>query len=114
MVYLVNSHSNATRIGQHLWEIDLRFDPGLPPGWRHPAAVRAPIPRRRRGALPRRWRGKVLPRRRRGGGGVPTAKGAHAKGDDRRGGGFLCACMAPDGEGCTRASDHAPPGTDNP
>ena len=28
-----NSHTNATRIGCHLWEIDLRFAPGLPPGW---------------------------------------------------------------------------------
>ena len=34
MVSLVNSHTNATRIGWHLWEIDLRFVPGLPPGWR--------------------------------------------------------------------------------
>ena len=33
MVSLVNSHTNATRIGWHLWEIDLRFAPGLPPGW---------------------------------------------------------------------------------
>ena len=32
MVSLVNSHTNATRIGWHLWEIDLRFAPGLPPG----------------------------------------------------------------------------------
>jgi len=32
MVYLVNSHTNATRIGWYLWEIDLRFAPGLPPG----------------------------------------------------------------------------------
>jgi len=30
---LVNSHTNTTRIGWHLWEIDLRFVPGLPPGW---------------------------------------------------------------------------------
>jgi len=29
MVYLVNSHSNATRIGWHLWEKDLRCAPGL-------------------------------------------------------------------------------------
>ena len=29
MVSLVNSHTNATRIGWHLWEIDLRFAPGL-------------------------------------------------------------------------------------
>ena len=33
MVSLVNSDTNATRIGWHLWEIDLRFAPGLPPGW---------------------------------------------------------------------------------
>ena len=33
MVSLVNSHTNSTRIGWHLWEIDLRFAPGLPPGW---------------------------------------------------------------------------------
>ena len=30
MVSLVNS---ATRIGWHLWEVDLRFAHGLPPGW---------------------------------------------------------------------------------
>ena len=34
MVSLVNSHTNASRIGWHLWEIDLRFAPGLPPGGR--------------------------------------------------------------------------------
>ena len=33
MVSLVNSHTNATRIGWHLWEIDLRFTPWLSPGW---------------------------------------------------------------------------------
>ena len=33
MVSLVNSHTNATRIGWHLWEIYLTFAPGLPPGW---------------------------------------------------------------------------------
>ena len=33
MVSLANSHTNATMIGWHLWEIDLRFAPGLPPGW---------------------------------------------------------------------------------
>ena len=33
MVYIINFHSNATRTGWHLWEIDLRFSPGLPPGW---------------------------------------------------------------------------------
>jgi len=32
MVSLVNS---TTRIGWQLWEIDLRFAPGLPPGWSH-------------------------------------------------------------------------------
>ena len=29
----VNSHSNATSQRWHLWEIDLRFAHGLPPGW---------------------------------------------------------------------------------
>ena len=33
MVSSPNSHTNATRVGWHLWEIDLRFAPGLPPGW---------------------------------------------------------------------------------
>jgi len=33
MVSLVNSHTNATSTRWHLWEIDLRFAPGLPPGW---------------------------------------------------------------------------------
>ena len=33
IVSLVNSHTNAARIGWHLWEIDLRFAPGLSPGW---------------------------------------------------------------------------------
>ena len=33
MVSLVNSHTNATRIGWHLWDIDSKFAPGLPPGW---------------------------------------------------------------------------------
>ena len=33
MVSLVNSHSNATSRRWHLWEIDLRFALGLPPGW---------------------------------------------------------------------------------
>jgi len=26
-------NTNATRIGWRMWEIDLRFAPGLPPGW---------------------------------------------------------------------------------
>jgi len=33
MVSLVNSYSNATSRRKHLWEIVLRFAPGLPPGW---------------------------------------------------------------------------------
>ena len=33
MVSLINSHTNATSIGWHLWEIYLRFAPGVPPGW---------------------------------------------------------------------------------
>jgi len=33
MISLVNFHANATRIGKHLWEIDLGFAPGLSPGW---------------------------------------------------------------------------------
>ena len=33
MVSLVNSHPNATSRRWHLWEIDFRFAPGLPPGW---------------------------------------------------------------------------------
>ena len=36
IVSFANSHTNATRIGWHLWEIDLRFSPGLPPGWLNP------------------------------------------------------------------------------
>jgi len=33
MVSLVNYDTHATRIGWHLWEIDVRLAPGLPPGW---------------------------------------------------------------------------------
>ena len=33
MVSSANSHTNATRIGWHLWEIGFIFSPGLPPGW---------------------------------------------------------------------------------
>ena len=33
MISVVSSNTNATRIGWHLWAIDLRFAPGLPPGW---------------------------------------------------------------------------------
>ena len=32
IVSLVNSPTNATRIGWHPWEIELRFAPELPPG----------------------------------------------------------------------------------
>ena len=38
VVSLVDSCTNATRIGWHLWELDLRFPLGLPPEWTaHPA-----------------------------------------------------------------------------
>ena len=30
---LVNSQTNTTRMWWHMWEIDLRFPPWLPPGW---------------------------------------------------------------------------------
>ena len=33
IVSLVNSHTNATRIGWHQWEIDLRFALNSTPGW---------------------------------------------------------------------------------
>jgi hypothetical protein len=33
MLSLVNSHSMATSRRKHRWEIDLRFDTGLPAGW---------------------------------------------------------------------------------
>ena len=33
MVFFVNYHTNATRIGWHVWDIDLGFATGLPPGW---------------------------------------------------------------------------------
>ena len=33
LVCLVNSHTNATRMGWHLWEIDFRFAPWPPAGW---------------------------------------------------------------------------------
>ena len=33
MLASVNPHTNATSVGWHLWEIDFRFVPGLPPGW---------------------------------------------------------------------------------
>ena len=34
MISLVTSHTNAIFNSQHLWDIDLRFSPGLPPMWR--------------------------------------------------------------------------------
>ena len=61
MVSLVNSHTNATRIGWHLWEIDLRFASGLPPGWtkmRNPGCHRAVCsraPRGQKGAYRKCW-----------------------------------------------------------
>jgi hypothetical protein len=33
IVSLANFQTNATRIERHPWEIDLKFSPGLPPGW---------------------------------------------------------------------------------
>ena len=33
MVSSVDSPTHTTRIGRHLWEIDLIFAPGLPSGW---------------------------------------------------------------------------------
>jgi len=33
MDFVVNTHSNAASRRKYLWEIDLRFAPGLPPGW---------------------------------------------------------------------------------
>ena len=30
---VVNCHLDVTSRRSHLWEIDLRFAPGLPPGW---------------------------------------------------------------------------------
>ena len=44
MVSLVNSDANATRIGWHLWEIDLIFAPGLPPGWLREATAPPVLP----------------------------------------------------------------------
>ena len=38
MVSSVNCHTNATINGWHLWEIDLKFAPGLPAGWSGVAA----------------------------------------------------------------------------
>ena len=48
MVSLVNSHTNATRVGWHLWDIDLRFAPGLPPGRLRAARAVAPLPSQER------------------------------------------------------------------
>ena len=42
MVSLVNSHTSATRIGWHMWEIDVRFASGLPRGWCPPESHRRP------------------------------------------------------------------------
>ena len=49
MVSSVDSHTNATRIGWHLWEIDLRFATGLLPGRQLlPICTRPPLLTRRR------------------------------------------------------------------
>ena len=50
MVSLVNCRTNASIIGWHLWENDLRFDPELLPGW-------VPIPHRPCLAEPSEMRG---------------------------------------------------------
>ena len=42
MVSLVNPHTNATIIGWHLWQIDLKFAPGLPAGWGMPRMSAVP------------------------------------------------------------------------
>ena len=46
MVSLVNSHTNATGIRWHLCEIELRFAPGLTPGWCTGAGARGVLSRR--------------------------------------------------------------------
>jgi len=51
IVSLVHSHTNATRIGWHLWEIYLRFAPELPSGWRRRPARRWGVPRGRSGGV---------------------------------------------------------------
>ena len=45
MVSSVTSHTNATRIGWHVWEIDLKFPLYSTPGWRWRAAcAQVPLP----------------------------------------------------------------------
>jgi len=60
MVSLVNAHTNAIRIGWHLWDIDLRFAPGLPPGWMRLNAPGVRVPQgwvgRRRQISPHQFR----------------------------------------------------------
>ena len=56
MVSLVNSHTNTTRIGLHLWGVDLRFSPGLPPGWRGFTFEKRLESRRSSMPLPPAWR----------------------------------------------------------
>ena len=60
MVSLVNFHTNATRIGWHLWEIDLRFAPGLPPG-RSPAKQSLGRHARSLGSACRPWQCMWMP-----------------------------------------------------
>ena len=58
MVSFVNSHTNTTRTGRHLWEIDLIFACGLPPGQLHrrgvPGITHPPAAARRRPHAPAR------------------------------------------------------------
>ena len=44
VVSLVNSHTNATRMGWHLWVINLIFVPWSPPGWRLQQSYRGTSP----------------------------------------------------------------------
>ena len=59
MVTLVNSHINATRIGLLMWEIDLRFASGIPPGW---VVVKRSAPQEACGTLPYPSTLKLIPR----------------------------------------------------
>jgi len=65
IVSLVNSHTKAARIGWHLWEIDLRFAPGLPPGrkrHRSPSRSARPLVLYEKGfKLKPFWQSSLLP-----------------------------------------------------
>ena len=71
MISLINSNTNATGIGLHLWEIDLEFAPGLPPEdpTRSSCGARLPLISSRNAAssppgprLPPRYRGQPVRR----------------------------------------------------